>query len=109
MGVLQGHDEGMPVYLSSIQSVVMRCRFKLPPLLDGLLNGHVYTSGRIGSNQSKTSFLPKAIARRGPFLPPQRKTPQIQARQRPVQQVTEPMPPPPVSQNSEGVYNQSRL
>jgi hypothetical protein len=37
-------------------------RFKLPPLLDGLLNDHVYTSGRMGSNQSKTRYL---IARRG--------------------------------------------
>ena len=43
----------------------MARRFKLPPSLDGLLNGHVYTSGGMGSNQSKTRSLPKTIARRG--------------------------------------------
>ena len=31
-------------------------------LLNGLLNGHIYTSGRTGSNQSKTLCLPKTIA-----------------------------------------------
>ena len=40
-------------------------RFKLPSLLDGLLNGHVYTSGRMGSNQSKSRSLSQTIAQRG--------------------------------------------
>ena len=48
------------------KSMRLARRFKLPPLLlDGLLNNHVYTSGIMGSNQSKTNFLPKTIARRG--------------------------------------------
>jgi hypothetical protein len=34
----------------------------IPSLLDALLDGHVYTSGRMGSNQSKTRSLPKYIA-----------------------------------------------
>ena len=34
----------------------------VPPLLDGLLNGYVYTSGKMGS---KTRFLPKTFARKG--------------------------------------------
>jgi GTP-binding protein EngB required for normal cell division len=37
----------------------------LPSLPDTSFDGHIYTSGRMGSNQSKTRFLPKTIAPRG--------------------------------------------
>ena len=56
-------------------------RLKLPPLLDGLLNDHVYTSRRMGSNQSKFSSL--WCTKRTPSLPQTQAPPSLAPTQAP--------------------------
>jgi hypothetical protein len=45
----------------TLKSTLAR-RLTVPSLLDGFLDGHVNTSGRMGSNQSKARSLPNSIA-----------------------------------------------
>ena len=68
---LDGHGEVVPCCAVGVEKHTWSDRSstceidEAPPLLDDIFNGHVYTSGRMGSNQSKTRSLPKTNAPRG--------------------------------------------